>query len=111
MTIIVKNNKIGIAPRKMRQVCNLVRNKKASEAIKILRFCDKREISIVLTKLINSGLTIANNSERYDLDNLSIGTLCVDEGRTLKRFQPRAQGRAFKIRRRTSHITLQLIEN
>lgn len=110
MAIVVKNSRVGIAPRKVRQVCDLVRNRKASEALKILRFCEKKEISLVLTKLINSGLAIASNSEKYDLDNLVIGTIYASEGPTLKRIQPRAQGRAYRIRKRTSHITVELKE-
>lgn len=110
MSVKVKNNNIGIAPRKVRQVCDLVRNKKASEALKILRFCEKKEIALVVTKLINSGLAIASNSNKYDLDNLVVGTIYTDEGPMLKRIMPRAQGRAYKVRKRTSHITLVLKE-
>ena len=110
MAITVKNSKVGIAPRKVRLVCDLIRNKKASEAIKILRFCEKKEIALVLTKLINSGLAIAADSEKYDLDNLVVGTIFADEGPTLKRIQPRAQGRAFRVRKRSSHITVELKE-
>lgn len=110
MAITVKNNRVGIAPRKVRQVCDLVRNKKASEALKILRFCEKKEIAIMLTKLINSGLAIAADSDKYDLDNLIVGTIYANEGQTLKRIQPRAQGRAFRIRKRTSHVLVELKE-
>lgn len=110
MAITVKNRRVGIAPRKVRQVCDLVRGQKASEALKTLRFCEKKEIAIVLTKLINSGLAIAADSEKYDMDNLVIGTIKADEGPTLKRIQPRAQGRAFRINKRTSHITVELKE-
>ena len=110
MAIVIKNNKVGVAPRKVRQVCDLVRNKKASEALRILRFCEKKEIAIMLTKLINSGLAIADESDKYDIDNLIVGTLYANEGPTLKRVQPRAQGRAFRIRKRTSHVYLELKE-
>lgn len=110
MAIVVKNNRYSVSPQKVRQVCDLIRNKKASEALKILRFCPKKEIAIMLTKLINSGLAIASESEKYDLDNLIVGTLYANEGQALKRIQPRAQGRAFRIRKRTSHITLELKE-
>ncbi|WP_419173429.1 50S ribosomal protein L22 [Halobacteriovorax sp.] len=110
MAITVRNSRVGVAPRKVRQVCDLIRKKKASEALKILRFNEKKEIALVLTKLINSGLAIAADSEKYDLDNLVIGTIKADEGPTLKRIQPRAQGRAFRIRKRTSHITVELKE-
>lgn len=110
MSIVVKDNTVGIAPRKVRAVCDLIRNKKASEALRILRFCPKKEIAITLTKLINGGLAIATTGDKYDIDNLVIATLYTDEGPTLKRIQPRAQGRAFKIRKRTSRITLELKE-
>lgn len=110
MAITVKNSRVGIAPRKVRQVCDLVRNKKASEALKILRFCEKKEIAIMLTKLINSGLAIATESDKYDIDNLVISTIYTNEGPTLKRIQPRAQGRAFRVRKRTSHVLVELKE-
>lgn len=110
MAIVVKNSKVGIAPRKVRQVCNLIRNKKASDAIKLLRFNDKKEISLVLAKLINSGLAIASDSDKYDIDNLVVSKIFADEGPTQKRIQPRAQGRAFRIRKRSSHITIELKE-
>ena len=110
MAITVKNRKVGISARKVRQVADLIRRKPVQEALKTLRFCDKKEISIVLTKLINSGLAIASESDKYDLDNLTVGIIKVDEGPTLKRIQPRAQGRAFRIRKRTSHILVELKE-
>ena len=110
MAIVVKNRKVGIAPSKVRQVCDLIRRKKASDALRILRFCEKKEIAIMLTKLINSGLAIATETEKYDIDNLVINTIFADDGPTLKRIQPRAQGRAFRIRKRTSHITVKLDE-
>jgi len=108
--IVVKNNNVGKSARKVRQVCDLIRNRKVEEAIRILRFNDKKEIAIMLTKLLNSGLQIASDSDKYDLDNLIIGEICVDEGPTLKRIQPRAQGRAFKIRKRSSYVKVALKE-
>jgi len=110
MSITVKNNNVGIAPRKVRQVCDLIRNKKVSEALKILRFCEKKEIAIVVSKLVNSGLAIASQDNKYDLDNLVVGTLYVNEGPMLKRIMPRAQGRAYKVRKRTSHLVVTLKE-
>lgn len=110
MSIVVKNNNVGVSARKVRQVADLIRNKKAEEAIKILRFCEKKEISIIMTKLINSGLAIVTESSKYDLDNLKVATVYVDEGPTMKRIMPRAQGRAYRIRKRSSYITLELKE-
>ncbi len=100
--IVVKNNSVSKSARKVRQVTDLIRRKKVEEALRILRFNDKKEISIMLTKLLNSGLQIASDSEKYDLDNLIVETIEVNEGPTAKRIQPRAQGRAFRIRKRTS---------
>ena len=110
MTIKVKASRFGVSPSKVRLVVNMIRNKKASDALKVLRFCEKKEISLMLTKLINSGLAIASEKDKYDLDNLVIHKIFADGGPTLKRIQPRAQGRAFRVRKRTSHITVELKE-
>ena len=110
MSIVVKNSNYSASAFKVRKVCDLIRNKPVESALKILRFNEKKQIAIALTKLINSGLAIAQESDRVDVDNLVIGSLFVDEGPTLKRIQPRAQGRAFRINKRTSHITLELKE-
>lgn len=108
--IVVKNNSVNKSARKVRQVSDLIRRKKVEDALRILRFNDKKEISIMLTKLLNSGLQIASDSEKYDLDNLIVETIEVNEGPTLKRIQPRAQGRAFRIRKRTSYVKVALKE-
>ncbi|MCY4643231.1 MAG: 50S ribosomal protein L22 [Bacteriovoracales bacterium] len=110
MVVTVKNRGIGIAPRKVRLVADLIRRRSAQDALKVLRFNPKQEIALVLTKLINSGLAIAVESEKVDLDLLHVTKITVDGGRTLKRFQPRAKGRAFRIRKRSSHVTVELAE-
>tara|TARA_B100001971_G_scaffold214585_1_gene252839 strand:- start:48096 stop:48428 length:333 start_codon:yes stop_codon:yes gene_type:complete len=108
--ITVKNNNVNKSARKVRQVCDLIRRKKVEDALRVLRFSDKKEIAIILTKLLNSGLQIASESDKYDLDNLVIDTIEVNEGPTLKRIQPRAQGRAFRVRKRTSYVNVTLKE-
>ncbi|MEX0798392.1 MAG: 50S ribosomal protein L22 [Bacteriovoracaceae bacterium] len=108
--IVVKNNSVDKSARKVRQVSDLIRRKKVEEALRILRFNDKKEISIMLTKLLNSGLQIASDSEKYDLDNLIVDIIEVNEGPTQKRIQPRAQGRAFRVRKRTSYVKVALKE-
>ena len=108
MAIVVQNRKVPVAARKVRLVADLVRREKVKQALEILRFNRKQEISLMLTKLINSGLAIAVDSEKYDLDNLYVRTIFVNDGPSLKRVQPRAQGRAFRIRKRTSHVTVEL---
>lgn len=108
--ITVKNNNVGITARKVRGVADLIRRKKVEEALKILRFSEKKEIAIILTKLINSGLAIASETKKYDLDNLTIDIVKVDEGPQLKRIMPRAQGRAYRITKKSSYVTIGLKE-
>jgi large subunit ribosomal protein L22 len=108
--ITVSNNNVGKSARKVRQGADLIRRKKVEDALKILRFNEKKEIAIMLTKLLNSGLQITTEKEKYDLDNLVIDMIQVNEGPTLKRIQPRAQGRAYRIRKRTSYVTVALKE-
>ena len=110
MAIVVQNRKVRVASRKVRLVADLLRHQKVKRALEILRFNQKQEISLMLTKLINSGLAIAVESEKYDLDNLVVRSIFVNDGPSLKRVQPRAQGRAFRIRKRTSHVTVALEE-
>jgi len=110
MSVVVKSNGVGVSAFKVRKVVDLIRNKRVEEALRILRFNNKKEISIVLAKLINSGLAIASEKQTYDLDNLTIAQIYVNEGPTMKRIQPRAQGRAFRIRKRTSSVTVELKE-
>ncbi|QDK92435.2 50S ribosomal protein L22 [Paenalkalicoccus suaedae] len=102
-------SQVRIAPRKARLVVDLIRGKEVGEAISILRLTPKKASPIV-EKLLNSA--IANAEHNYDLepDNLVVSKVFVDEGVTLKRFRPRAQGRASRINKRTSHITVVLTE-
>ena len=79
MEVVVKNKNVGISPFKVRKVCDLIRGKKASDAARLLRFNEK-EIALVLSKLLNSGLTIATSDKNMDLDNLVVSSISVDEG-------------------------------
>jgi len=110
MAITVKNNSVKKSAFKVRKVADLIRRKPVEEALRTLRFCEKKEIGIMLTKLINSGLDIASQNDSVDLDKLIVETIMVDEAPTMKRIQPRAQGRAFKINKRTSYVTVSLKE-
>ena len=96
---------VRIAPRKVRLVVDLIRGKQVGEAVAILRHTPKAA-SPVVEKVLKSA--VANAEHNYDLDinNLVVSEVFVDEGPTLKRFRPRAQGRASSINKRTSHITL-----
>ena len=108
--VSVRCSRVQVAPRKIRQVCDLIRYKGVQDALRILRFCEKREIALILTKLINSALDIAEKRETMVLDQLRVSKLYVQEGATLKRFRPRAQGRSFRISRRSGHIFMELDE-
>lgn len=108
--ITVKNNNVQVSARKVRGVADLIRRKKVEEALKILRFSEKKEIAIMLSKLLNSGLAIASEGKKYDLDNLRVEIIKVDDGPMLKRIQPRAQGRAYRIMKRSSYVTVSLKE-
>ncbi|GAA0304488.1 large subunit ribosomal protein L22 [Gracilibacillus halotolerans] len=100
---------VRIAPRKVRLVIDLVRGKEVGEAIAILKHT-QRGASPVVEKLINSAIANAEHNYEMDPNNLYISEAFVNEGMTLKRFRPRAQGRASQINKRTSHITVVLSE-
>lgn len=100
---------IRIAPRKMRLVVDLIRGKKVGEAIAILKHTPKAG-SPVVEKVLKSAIANAEHNFNLDADQLYISKIFVDEGTTLKRFHPRAQGRAFSIMKRTSHITVYVSE-
>lgn len=96
---------IRIAPRKVRMVLDLIRGKEVGEAISILKLTNKRTSPIV-EKVLKSAVANAEHNYDMDIDSLYISEVFADEGPTLKRFRPRAQGRATKINKRTSHITV-----
>ncbi|AOG60818.1 50S ribosomal protein L22 [Spiroplasma helicoides] len=96
---------IRISPRKVRLVADSIRSRKISEAVAILQNQDKRSSEPVL-KLLNSAVANAVNNNGMEADQLFVKTIYVNEGPTLKRFRPRAHGRAYEILKRTSHITI-----
>lgn len=100
---------VRIAPRKVRLVVDLIRGKQVGEAIAILRHTPKAA-SPVVEKLLNSAIANAEHNYEMEPNNLIISKVYVDEGVTLKRFRPRAMGRASRINKRTSHITIVVSE-
>ncbi|TFJ92869.1 50S ribosomal protein L22 [Lentibacillus salicampi] len=100
---------VRIAPRKARLVVDLIRGKEVGEAIAILRHT-QRGASPVVEKVLNSAVANAEHNYEMEPDNLVISEVFVDEGVTLKRFRPRAQGRASQINKRTSHVTVVVSE-
>ena len=98
---------VRIAPRKARLVADEVRGKSYPEAVSLLRFTNKRAAKI-LGDVLNSAAANAEHNADADPDELRVKTVKVDEGPTIKRYRPRAMGRATMIRKRTSHITVEL---
>ena len=98
-----------VGAQKARLVADLVRGKDVNEAVKILTFLNKKTAGMV-KKLIESAVANAEYKKVMDVDNLVVKTIFVDQGPVLKRFRPRAQGRAFGVRKKTSHINVVLEE-
>jgi large subunit ribosomal protein L22 len=94
-----------MSPTKARRVIDLVRGKSVEQALDILRWAPQ-EASEPVAKVIASAAANAQNNEGLDPSTLVVATVYADEGPTAKRIRPRAQGRAFRIRKRTSHITV-----
>jgi large subunit ribosomal protein L22 len=96
---------VRISPRKVRLVVDQIRGKRAEEALNILKFVPKRSAAIV-AKTLRTAIANAENTQSVDVDRLYVKQVKVDEGGMWKRFTPRAQGRATKIRKRLSHVTV-----
>jgi large subunit ribosomal protein L22 len=94
-----------ISPQKARLVADQIRSKPVEQALQILSFSGKKAAHIV-KKVLESAIANAEHNEGADIDELKVARICVDEGRTLKRIQARAKGRANRIFKRNSHITV-----
>ena len=103
---------LRMAPRKVRAIADLVRGKSAGQAINLLRFTPKAA-ALPLRKLIQSA--VANSQDlskgEVDVDSLVISKITVDQGPTGRRFMPRAQGRATRINKKTSHVAITVTDN
>ena len=100
---------VRISPTKVRIVVNLIRGKSVGEAISILKFTPKVGSEVIL-KVLNSAIANAVNNSNMIADRLVVSTICVDQGPTLKRIHPRSRGQAFKILKRSCHITVAVAE-
>jgi large subunit ribosomal protein L22 len=107
MEVTAKARYVRVSPRKARLVTDLVKGKKVEEALNILAFT-KKAFAKTLTKVINSAVANAQQNNQMDVDTLMVKRISVDGGPTLKRFIPRAMGRATMVRKRTSHVTVVL---
>jgi large subunit ribosomal protein L22 len=101
---------VRVSPTKVRQLTRLIVGAPVSEAQRILEFSDKGAAKPLL-KVLNSAIANAENNDGLDPDDLIVDKAVADEGPTLKRYQPRAMGRAYRIRKRTSHITVIVRDN
>ena len=110
MEAVARVRHIRVTPMKARRVVNLIRGKQASEAMAILKFAPQQAsdpiFKLVQSAVANAKVIADKQNLSIDEDDLFVSRAFVDEGTTLKRFMPRAQGRAFKILKRTSHITI-----
>jgi large subunit ribosomal protein L22 len=109
---IARVRHIRVTPQKARRVVNLIRGRQAVEALAILKFAPQGAsepvYKLVASAIANARVKADATNSYLDEQDLFIAKAFVDEGTTLKRFQPRAQGRAFRINKRTSHITIVL---
>ena len=109
MESTAKARYVRVAPRKLRIVMDMVRGKPVEEALQTLGLV-RKAASPVIAKVIRSALANAENNFHMNTEGLVVKKACVDEGPTMKRFLPRAMGRATTVRKRTSHITVVLSE-
>jgi large subunit ribosomal protein L22 len=101
---------VRVTPQKARRVVDLIRGREAREAVAVLRFAPQAASEpvrkVVESAIANARVKADQASQAFDERDLVVQAAFVDEGPTMKRFQPRAQGRAFRINKRTSHITV-----
>lgn len=107
MEVTAKLRNAPLSAQKGRLVADMIRNMKVSRALDVLKFTSKKGAQLML-KLLESAIANAENNNGVDIDELTVGMVCVDEAATLKRISPRAKGRANRICKRTSHITIKV---
>ncbi|NUY57640.1 50S ribosomal protein L22 [Salinivibrio sp. MA351] len=105
MEAIAKHRFARISPQKARLVADQVRGKDVAQALELLTFSDKKAADLV-KKVLESAIANAEHNEGADIDDLSVAKVFVDEGPIMKRIMPRAKGRADRILKRSSHITV-----
>src|SRR3990167_884798 len=107
MEVTARLTNAPLSAQKCRLVADLIRKLEVSNALQILRFTPKKGASIML-KLLESAIANAENNNGADIDELRVGTVCVDEAPSLKRISPRAKGRANRITKRRCHIIIKV---
>jgi large subunit ribosomal protein L22 len=106
-TAFAKASHVRVSPMKARRVIALIRDLPAQEALSMLKFAPQAA-SEPVGKVLASAIANAEHNFSLDPQTLVVSRAYVDEGPTMKRFRPRAQGRAYRIRKRTSHITIEV---
>ena len=106
-TAFARAKHVRVTPMKARRVIDLIRDMPAQQALSVLKFAPQAA-SEPVAKVLASAIANAEHNYQLDPETLVVSRAYVDEGATLKRFRPRAQGRAFRIRKRTSHITIEV---
>ena len=109
MEVAAKLKGAQISAQKVRLVADQVRGKGVEEAIDLLNYSTKKAAHL-LRKILDSAIANAENNEGADVDELSISSIFVDEGTTMKRLRPRAKGRADRILKRSCHITIKVAD-
>jgi large subunit ribosomal protein L22 len=106
-TAFARATHVRVTPMKARRVIELIRDLPAQQALSVLEFAPQAA-SEPIAKVLASAIANAEHNFSLDPESLIVSRAYVDEGATLKRFRPRAQGRAYRIRKRTSHITIEV---
>ena len=106
-TAFAKASHVRVTPMKARRVIDLIRDMPAQQALSVLKFAPQAA-SEPIAKVLASAIANAEHNFSLDPESLVISRAYVDEGPTMKRFRPRAQGRAYRINKRTSHITIEV---
>ena len=109
MEVSAKLKGANISAQKARLVADQVRGKGVEEALELLTFSNKKAAELV-KKVLNSAIANAEHNEGADIDELTVSTIYVDEGLTMKRIRPRAKGRADRILKRSCHITVKVAD-
>ena len=109
MEVAAKLRGAGLSAQKARLVADQIRGKSVEEALDVLTFSNRKGAYIV-KKVLESAIANAEHNEGADVDELTVSTIFVDEGTTMKRISPRAKGRADRILKRTCHITVKVAD-
>lgn len=109
METTAKHRFARISPQKCRLIADKIRGLPVDKALEELTFSTQKS-AVIVKKVLESAIANAEHNNGADIDELKVSTIFVDEGPTLKRIQPRAKGRAYRILKRTSHITVKVAE-